>query len=71
MVAPMSDESFERVWNEWHLELCSTADLVIHVLEQFDSLDAPDWVLAASAICRDRLRDQSYGAPVPPWKDLA
>lgn len=66
----MTDKTFERTWNQWHLDLCTTVDLAVHVFDQLSEMDAPDWLISAAAICRDRLIAQSYSAPVPPWREL-
>lgn len=66
----MADSNFERVWNEWHLELCTTAELAGHVFDLVGESDCDDWVKSAAAICRDRLRSQAENAPIPPFGAL-
>lgn len=66
----MAESNFERVWNDWHLGILNTVDLACYVLDQVIDLDCPDWLKAAASISRDRLRDQTENAPVPPWHQI-
>lgn len=69
----MAESDFERVWNDWHTSICSTADLTAHILDQLVFLDGrpPEWLVAAAWICSQRIKDEAVNAPVPPWSKIS
>lgn len=66
----MAECDFEATWNQWHCEICTSADLAAHVFDELIGLDAPEYLKAAAWILRQRLVDQTTNAPIPPWDKI-